>query len=134
MESIGLSRVASDERKAMLGALRCMYFLTKREIPHTNFRPLCELAKALGAQYLQDLQHGGANAQYTSEHFKQELVQALAEAVSRPIQENIRSFPFFALCVDETTDVSVTKQLIVYGTYLVEGDVHTSFICVLELP
>ena len=132
---MAFERVASAERKAMLGALRCMYFLTKREIPHTtNFRPLCELAKALGAEYLQDLQHGGANAQYTSERFKQELVQALAEAVSRPIQENIRSSPFFVLCVDETTDVSVTKQLIVYGRYLVEGDVHTTFISVLELP
>ena len=71
-------RVASAERKAMLGALRCFYFLTKREIPHTtNFRPLCELAKALGAQYLQDLQHGGANSQYTFEHFKPRLWRKL---------------------------------------------------------
>ena len=58
---MAFKRVVSAERKAMIGALKCMYFLTKREIPHTtNFTPLCELGKALGAQYLQDMQCGGA--------------------------------------------------------------------------
>ena len=109
---MAFERVASAERKAMLGALKCMYFLTKRELAHTtNFVPLCELGKALGALYLKDLNRGG-NAHYTSERFKQELVQALAETVATPIQDHLRSSPFFSLCIDETTDVSVTKQLI----------------------
>ena len=47
--------------------------------------------------------------------------------MAKPILESICSSPFFALCVDVTTDISVTTQLIVYGRYLVEGDVHTSF-------
>ena len=128
-------RVVSEERKALIGAFRCMYFLNKREIAHTtNFLPLCELGKALGAAYLQDLRRGG-NAQYTctSERFKQELLQALAETVTMPILEDLSSSPFFALCIDETTDVSVSKQLIVYVKYLVGGTVHTSFLRVLEL-
>ena len=54
--------------------------------------------------------------------------------MAKPILESICSSPFFALCVDETTDISVTTQLIVYGRYLVEGDVHTSFVSILELP
>ena len=41
--------------------------------------------------------------------------------------------PFFSLCVDETTDLSVTKQLIVYGRYFCNGDVKTSFLGILEL-
>ena len=62
--------VVSAERKAMIGALKCMYFLNKREIAHTtNFIPLCELGKSLGVKYLEDLQRGG-NAHYTSERFK----------------------------------------------------------------
>ena len=87
--------VVSAERKALIGALKCMYFLNKREMAHTtNFLPLRELGKSLGATYLQDLRQGG-NAQYTSERFKQELVQVLAETVAKPIQEHIRSSPFF---------------------------------------
>ena len=50
-------QVVSTERKAMIGSLKCMYFLNKREIAHTtNFVPLCELCKSLGVLYLQDLQ------------------------------------------------------------------------------
>ena len=56
MELIWHLRVVSAEKKVMIGALRCMYLLTKWEISHTtNFTPLCELGKALGAQYLQDM-------------------------------------------------------------------------------
>ena len=78
-----------------MGSLKCMYFLNKREIAHkTNFVPLCELGKSLGAVYLQNLQRGG-NAHYTSERFKQELLVALAETVAKPIHENLRQSPFF---------------------------------------
>ena len=72
-----------------------MYFLNKREIAYTtNFVLLCELSKSLGALYLQDLQRDG-NAHYTSERFKQELVEALAQTVAKPIQESLRKSPFF---------------------------------------
>ena len=98
-----------------------------------NFMPLCELSKSLGALYLQNLQRGG-NAHYTSERFKQELVEALAPTVAKPIQESLHKSPFFSICIDETTDVSVTKQLIVYCRYLVNANVHSSFISILELP
>ena len=38
-------QVVSAERRAFIGVLKCMYFLSKKEIPHTtNFLPLVELA------------------------------------------------------------------------------------------
>ena len=44
---MAFQRVISAERKAMIGSLKCMYFLNKREIAHTtNFVPLCELGKS----------------------------------------------------------------------------------------
>ena len=131
---MALKRVVSAERKAFIGALKCMYFLTKREIAHsTNFGPLLELAKSLGVAYLQDLQLGG-NAQYTSERFIQEVVQALGDAIADPIISSIQQSPFFSVCIDETTDVSVTKELIVYIRYICDGGVKSSFLKVLELP
>ena len=131
---MALQRVVSAERKALIGAMKCMYFLNKQEIAHTtNFLPLCELGKSLGAVYLQDLRQGG-NAQYTSERFKQESVHALADTVAKPIYESLKDSPFFSLCIDETTDVSITKQLIVYARYLVGGSVKTSFVRIVELP
>ena len=113
-----------------------MYFLNKREIPHTtNFLPLVELCKSLGATYLADIVVGG-NAKYSSERFMQEIIQALAEVVSKNIIIALQASPFFSLCIDETTDMSVTKQLIVYCRYIAaaEGDVKTSFMHIAALP
>ena len=78
-------RVVSAERRAFIGGLRCMYFLNKREIAHTtNFLPLLELCKSLGATYLEDMSIG-RNAKYTSERFMQESIQALGEVISKDI-------------------------------------------------
>ena len=64
----------------------------------------------------------GQNAKYTSERFMQESVQALAEVISQDIIESLQASTFFSLSIDETTDVAITKQLIVYSRYLVEGN------------
>ena len=64
----------------------------------------------------------GRNENYTSEHFMQESIQALAEIISLDIVKSLQASPFFSLCIDEMTDVSISKQLIVYGRYLVQGD------------
>ncbi len=48
--AMAFQRVVSAQRKAFLGALKCMYFLNKREIAHTtNFVHVLELGKSPGA-------------------------------------------------------------------------------------
>ena len=36
------------------------------------------------------------------------------------------------MCIDETTDVTVIKELIVYCRYIVDGKVRTSFLNIME--
>ena len=66
----GIRQVFSTQvvlnRKALIGALRIMYWLAKEEIPHTKFNSLKELAIYLGCDYLNEL-CVGRKAQYTSE-------------------------------------------------------------------
>ena len=124
----------SAERKAMIGAFKCMYWLCKQEIPHTtNFTSLLQLGKNLGATYLNDMCVGG-NARYTSERFVQEVVICLGSVISGGIFEELRASPFFALMVDETTYVAVTKEVILYARYLgKDRKVQTSFIAMEEV-
>lgn len=63
----------------------------------------------------------------------QEIMLCLAETVMEPIKEDMRSSPVFSLLIDETTDVSVLKQMIVYGRYLCNGEATTRFLGVVEL-
>ena len=53
---------------------------------------------------------------YLSEHFMQEAIMSLAEIISNKIFDDNRHSPFFALMCDETTDISVSKE--VYARYL----------------
>lgn len=51
--------VVSLQKKALVGHLKCMYFLGKQEIAHTtNFTPLVNLCKSLGATYIGDIAIG----------------------------------------------------------------------------
>ena len=71
---MAFERVVSAQRKSFVGALKCMYLLKKIEIAHTtNFIPLLELGKSLGATYLSNINLGG-NAHYSSQQFMQEAI------------------------------------------------------------
>ena len=127
--------VQSAERKAMIGAMKCMYWLCRQEVPHiTNFSALLELAKSLGVMYLSDFCLG-KNAHYTSERFMQEAVSSLGEVISGCIFNEIRASQFFALMADETTDVAVIMEVIVYARFLSkQRKIKMAFIGMIGIP
>ena len=54
-------------RKALIGALKMMYWLAKKEVPHTTkFSSLMDLSINLGGDHLSEL-NLGRNDHYTSE-------------------------------------------------------------------
>ena len=62
----------SQERRAVIGALKCIYFWTENELPHTtNYLSLLDLAISLGCDYMKDLCQG-SNASY---RFKQTMAE-----------------------------------------------------------
>ena len=68
-------------RKALIGALKMMYWLAKEEIAHTTkFSSLMDLSVQLGSDYLREL-NLGRNAHYTNEQTIRELLQCLSSAV-----------------------------------------------------
>ena len=96
-----LEESMSQERRAVIGALKCMYFLTKKGLPHTTtFSELLDLAIYLGSDYLRALRQAG-NAHYRSEQIMGEFVQCLSKCMQ---SDSI------SLMVEESTDVSVLKQ------------------------
>ncbi|CAG2217993.1 unnamed protein product [Mytilus edulis] len=72
-----LDTVVTLERRAFIAALRCMYFLLKKEIPHTsNFGDLLDLVKENGCSYLDTLNVEG-RVKYQSQRAIQEMVWCL---------------------------------------------------------
>ena len=77
----------------------CISYIRGRSRMYTtNFLPLIELCKSLGAtyMYLEDMNIVG-NAKYISERFMQESIQALAEIISQGIIQSLQASPFFSV-------------------------------------
>lgn len=48
----------------------------------------------------------------------QELITCMANTIREPILDDIRKSPAYSVLIDETTDVSVSNQMIVYIRYI----------------
>ena len=82
------------------------------------------------AVFDQDLKHhiekGARNAQYISPTTQNELIACCEAEIRDSIIEKCKEAPFFSLCADETTDVSVTEQLSLCVRYI---DQSTMEVC-----
>ena len=121
-------KTVSIERKAFVSALKIMHWLAKEELPHTTkFESLIKLVIDLGGQQLKALNKGN-NAKYTSERTIQEMIQVLSDTALEEVLAEVHASPFVVLLCDESTDVLVTKQLVVYVKYItLNGDTRIRF-------
>ena len=91
-----------------------------------------DLSIQLGSDYLHELNLGG-NAHYTSEQTVRELLQTLSSVIEEGILEDIQSSEFFALTIDESTDIAVLKQLVLVARCVMARSVKTAFMCIPDL-
>ena len=121
------------EMKAAVGCCKCIYFLCKQEIAHTTTYPhLLTLAENLGCEYLRAL-NVGRNAKYTSPQILAEFLGVINSLVEEEVLQSVKASSFYSLMVDESTDVSILKQLVLYGRCVVNGAVKTRFLKIIDL-
>ena len=112
------SRRLTVDGDAFCDALRCLYWLAKQEVPHTtNFSSLKELCVLLGNTTLPRLAVS-KNMTYQSEQSMQEILQAISSCLEEEALRKVCASPYYSIVVDESTDLSVQKQLGVVVHYL----------------
>lgn len=111
-------------RKAVVGAMKVIYWLAKEEVAHTTkYESLLDLAMSLGCNYLKEL-HVADNATYRSRQIVGEFLQTLSLQIEDDMLQGLASSSYFSLMTDESTDISVLKQLVLVARYLLPtGDV-----------
>lgn len=120
------------QRRALVGALKIVYCLAKQEIPlTTKYEPILELALSLGCDYLRALEVG-ANARYRSHAIIGEFLKVLAAIVEEQFSA-LKCSKFFSLLTDESTDISVTKQLVLVARYQTGKEVRTAFVDIQDI-
>ncbi|KAJ4940785.1 hypothetical protein JOQ06_027077 [Pogonophryne albipinna] len=61
-------------------------------------------------------------------------IEKIAEDIETQLLERINTSPWYALQVDESTDIDNKTILLVYVRYLYQEDVHEDMLCALSLP
>ena len=120
--------------KGIEQAFTSLYFLAKQRIAHTtNFEPLLDLLGLLGLNVKSKIQIA-KNALYTSDKAIQEMVFVISEVIETHILKEIRDSSHFALMLDETTDCTVTEQLVIHGRYIdhATGELKSHYLKVID--
>lgn len=61
-------------------------------------------------------------------------IEKIAEDIETQLLESINTSPWYALQVDESTDIDNKAILLVYVRYIYQEDVHGDMLCALSLP
>ena len=104
-------------RYALIGALKIVNWLAKDIAITTKYESLVNLVNSLECSYLNDLSIG-RNATYTSKRIVAEFLQCLSSVIESEKLDNLTCSPFFSLMTDESTDISVLKQLVIVTKYI----------------
>ena len=124
----------SLQKKAIKGAMQCLYWLVHSEIPHTTkYSSLIDAVKLMGCDYFKHL-HQGENAKYKSKRIIQEFLEVLAKQIEEKQLQELSCSTFFSLMINESTDVAVVNEMVVYARYLTATkNVKTGFMKIIEL-
>ena len=114
-------------------ALSCLYFLCKNNMAYvTNFEPLLDLTTHLGL-LIKDGIRVGKNAHYTSPGAIMEMLYALSGTIEKEVLDELRQSESYALMFDETTDCSVTEQMVIHCRFLdSKGKLQVRFLKVID--
>ena len=109
----------SKNREAVIGALRSLYLLVKHSLPHTTlFSPFLDFYILQSCGYLSN-PHLAGKAHYRSDRVVQEFLEVFSSEMFTTLLSKLQESPYIALMADETTDIAVTKELILYARCIV---------------
>ena len=86
----------------------------------------------MGCDYLKELEVGG-NAHYRSHAIINEFLKVITTVIEDDQLSELGNSKFYSLLTDESTDISVKKQLVLVAHYFSQAEVKTTFIHIEDL-
>jgi len=112
----------------IISLMKIIYFMAKKNHSMKNFHDFVDLAYELNVP---DLQQGPIA--YNNEKSGKELLEAISKTIEYDIWEEISKSPCISVIIDESNDISTTKNLIVYVSYIYQGITKTRFLKICSL-
>ncbi|KAK6179566.1 hypothetical protein SNE40_011894 [Patella caerulea] len=122
----------SKSKEAVFSAMKNVLFMAQHDLPNSILQDLNNLCIEQGASHLQSL-NVDQHTSYTHNDSVLEFQQAMADAVLDDLVEKVKESDYFSLLIDESTDVAVDQNLIIYVRYLFKGNTKTDFLSIRKL-
>ena len=127
-----------DQELAVTAALRTVYFMAKKNLPNDHFSDLKHFLVVQGSTDIGNLsfQCGRGGRQFTYEHSEsvRGFQEAIAAVVDEDLDKDLAHANFYSLLTDESTDIATDHNLVMYMRYVLEGEVQSRFLNLVELP
>ena len=111
----------------MLTLMKAAYFVPKEDLAILKFRELISLLERCQCLHL-------PRELYCNRDGCHKLVTVIGECIESELVEIMCNSPFFVLMIDESTDLSVRKNLFIYiNTLIPSGDINSNFANITEM-
>jgi hypothetical protein len=109
--------------------MRAVYFLTKKNLPLKLLPSIVELIKESNSPNLLN-----GTITYTNHISGHEFLEAISDTIKEEIWDELSNVTAFGVMIDESTDITTTKHLDIYVSYVTkEGILKTRFLCIVLL-
>lgn len=123
--TVSLKEKADKIELALCRLIRTAYTVAKKHLPIQSYPELCALQICNGTLLTRKL--------YQDTYACSQFIKIISDYFDQTLLEKLRESPALGIMVDESTDLSMEKHLIVYMNYLEQGNLRTSFLTLLKL-
>ena len=111
------SRSVAKSEPGIVAAMKTSYFMAKNDIAVSKFSDMVDFLKDQECPDIAKLAVA-KNATYQSETSAVKFVDSIAQFTRQTTDEKISASPVISLMIDETTDISIEKKLLVSARIL----------------
>ena len=112
-----------DETVASL--FRSSYFLGKQSLPYSKFSALCKLLVTVKSPMTLSM--------YQDEKYCADLMMCISVVIQKRVFAHVKKSAFYGVMIDESTDISVTRHLVVFATIIEENLPVTLFFGLVQI-
>jgi Domain of unknown function (DUF4371)/hAT family C-terminal dimerisation region len=130
MESLQNQIFLSDANvRHIIVVMRAVYFLSKNNLPLRLLPSIIKMMKESGTPNISD-----GSITYTNEISGHEFLIAISKTIENEIWKELSDVVAFGIMIDESTDITTTKHLDIYVSYVAkQGTFKTRFLCLIPL-
>ena len=109
-----IEKQLSDKEQAIISAMKCVYFMIKQGYASSGYGDFVDFMGYMNCPDIDQL-NCGDNATYTSVDIAYEFQDSIAAVIHSSIEKTLLNSPCISPLADESTDISVTKKLVIYA-------------------